>query len=237
MNLESGEYSVSINSFRDYFRNYTASGALSFNFKPVKKDEEIYLVKMEFLSETLIRLYYSEPVELTTSQNRDNYEMKPIGDILYVDRVPTDSTAVMMNISQFIRYSGARGKNYTITVNNVIANNGHKMTKGAGNTLGFVISAEDLQNAYIYPNPIKYSENTEIYFAGLTSNAKITVTTLDGVEIIKLAETSGNGGIEWDGKDRNGNNLPVGIYLFKAEGTNNEGLNVFSETKKFVILP
>jgi hypothetical protein len=236
-NLDSGDYLVSVNSFRDFYRNYTFSGDVSFSNKPVQKDDEIFLLKLVFTSETLLDIYFSEPVELVTSQIRDNYVMKPLGEVLFVERSPTDSSKVSMNISQFIRYSGARGKDYTITVNNVIANNGHKMTKGAGNTLGFVISMDDLRDAYVYPNPIKYSENPEIYFAGLTREATITVTTLDGIEIIKLDKTNGNGGIEWDGKDRNGNNLPTGIYLFKAEGINKDGIKVFSETKKFVILP
>ena len=236
-NLDSGDYVVKVNSFRDFYRNYTNSGEVSFSYNPVQKEDEIYLLKLVFTSETLIDLYFSEPIELTTASDKKNYVMKPFGEILFVERSLTDSSKVTMNISQFIRYSGARGKNYTITAKNIIANNGHKMTEGAGNTLGFVISADDLSKAYIYPNPIKRSENPEIYFAGLTIQARITVTTIDGVEIIKLYETDGNGGIEWDGKDRNGDYLPPGIYLFKADGINSEGINVFSETKKFVILP
>jgi len=141
-----------------------------------------------------------------------------------------------MNISQLFRTRGANGKNYTITVSNVIAKDSTPITKGAGNTLGFVISTPSNSDAYVFPNPINMSENPEIYFANLTQNAIITIQTLDGAEIIKLYENDGNGGLEWDGKDRNGKDLPTGIYIFTVEGTNKDDENVFTETKKFVIL-
>jgi flagellar hook assembly protein FlgD len=61
--------------------------------------------------------------------------------------------------------------------------------------------------------------------------------TTDGADILTLTESDGNGGIEWDGRDKNGNLLPNGIYLFRANGTNLDGKSVFEETGKFVILP
>lgn len=235
-NLESGNYVIQIEKFRDFYRNWSIDTALAFEWKQEIEKEELYLRKLDFLSETLIKLYFNKEVD-SSAINRNNYIFKPIGEALFVELDPTDNSAILMNISQLFRNNGAMGKNYTITVKDVNAKDSTPITKGAGNTLGFVINSPSLSDAFIYPNPIKKSEEPDIFFANLTQNAVVTVQTLDGAEIIKLYENDGNGGLEWDGRDKNGNQLPSGIYMFTVEGTNSNGIKVFSETKKFVIIP
>lgn len=234
--MEASTYTLNINTFRDYYNNWTVDTTIEYQWDKIPTKDELFLTKLEFLGETLIKLHYNKEVD-STAINRNNYIFKPLGEALFVELDPLDHSAVMMNISQLFRNNGARGKNYTITATNILAKDRTPITNGPGNTLGFTISSPDLIDAYVYPNPIRKSENNDIYFANITQNAKITIQTIDGAEIIKLFENDGNGGVEWDGKDRNGNELPTGIYLFKVEGVNSKGEKVESKTKKFVILP
>ena len=229
-------FSIQVDRFRDYYNNWSKDTTLEFEWKMKDEPEELYLTKLEFLSETLIKIYFNKEAD-SSAIIRDNYVFKPIGEALYVELDPIDNKAILMNISQLFRSKGARGNNYTITAQNIFAKDKTPITKGAGNTLGFVINASELTDAYIYPNPIKRSEEPEIFFANLTQTATVTIQTLDGAEIIKLYENDGNGGLEWDGRDRNGKLLPTGIYVFTVEGKNSQGVSVFSETKKFVIIP
>ncbi|MBX3042934.1 MAG: S8 family serine peptidase [Candidatus Kapabacteria bacterium] len=232
-----GNYSLRNFRFSDYFNNPVRESEIIFEYFVPIEQPELYLLSLEFASETLLRIKFSEKVETTSAEIAENYKMNPIGRVLYAEVDQTDNQYVLLNLSQEIRNQGARGRNYTITANNIIAASGNEMTKGAGNTLGFVISKDNLRDVFIYPNPIRQSENPEIYFANLTNRATVTIMTLDGSELLTLVETDGNGGVEWDGRDRNGNLLPTGIYLFKVAGENSEGLNVFEEKGKFVILP
>ncbi|MDX9789750.1 MAG: S8 family serine peptidase [Candidatus Kapabacteria bacterium] len=232
-----GEYSLKNYSFQDYYGNQIKESETPFAYQTSEIQTEMYLISLEFISQTLIRLKFSEPVDIESAEVKDKFIMKPIGNVLNAEVDKTDSHYVLINLSQEIRRHGARGKNYTITALDIVSAAGNPITKGAGNTLGFVIAAEDLMDVYVYPNPIKMSESPEIFFANLTPRAKVTIITGDGAEIITLEETDGNGGVEWDGRDRNGKLLPVGIYFFKVSGDNSENIRVFEEKGKFVILP
>lgn len=234
--ISNGQYLLNIQSFRDYNKNWTIASSDTINWKNAEPPQELYLTKLEFVSETLIKLYFNKEVD-SSAINRNNYIFKPFGEALFVELDPLNTTAVMMNISQLFRNNGARGLNYTITARNIVSKDGTLITLGSGNTLGFVISAPVLQDVYIYPNPIKRSELSQIFFANLTQNATITIKTIDGAEIIKLYENDGNGGLEWDGRDRNGNLLPTGIYVYTIEGKNSYGDSVMSDMKKFVVIP
>lgn len=232
-----GSYRIKIFTFKDYFSNPILESELSFEYLEPDLVDEIFLLSLELPSETLLRIKFSENVDITSAQNANNYMMNPLGKVLYAEVDQTDNQYVLLNLSQEIRNHGSRGRNYTITASNIFSANGKPITKGAGNTLGFVISKDNLRDVYVYPNPIKLSENPEIYFANLTNRASITIMTSDGADIITLNETDGNGGVEWNGRDSNGNMLPSGIYLYRVNGSKPDGVEVFEETGKFVILP
>lgn len=223
--------------FRDFYNNYINRDSIIFELIEKEPEKELYLISLEVLSQTLLRLQYSEEVEKESAENPNNYTMLPFGKVFNAEIDNTNNSKVLLNLTQEIRKDGSRGKNYTITVSDVKAKSGNEITKGSGNTLGFVISSDNLRNIYVYPNPIRKSEELEIYFANLTHKAKVTIMTSDGAEIITLIESDGNGGVEWNGRDINGNYLETGIYLFKVSGTNSEGREVFEEINKFVIIP
>jgi len=236
-NLKNGDYNLHIYKFRDFYRNFSTDTIIKINIDIKGADEEIYLKKLEFLSETLIKIYFSEEIDSLSATNRNNYVFSPFGEALFVELDPIEKNAILINISQLFRNNGARGINYTIQARNIKSKSGKNITKGAGSILGFVIYANNLQNAYVYPNPLRISEVEQIIFANLSPSAKVTIKTLDGVEINTLLETDGNGGVEWDLRDKNGNLLGTGIYLFEVEGTDINGINLMPFTGKFVIIP
>jgi subtilisin family serine protease len=235
--IPAGNYLLKILPFRDYYGNYTEEEFKNFEVIINQKEDEIYLLSLEVLSETLLRLRFSEKVFELTAEDTLNYRMSPIGRVINAELDQTDHQNVLLNLSQEIRKDGSRGKNYSITVTFMVSDSMKLMTTGSGNTLGFVLSNESLREIYVYPNPIRKSQEPEIYFANLTNRATVTIMTSDGAEIITLTESDGNGGVEWNGRDKQGNYLPTGVYLYKVSGTNSKGTNVFEETSKFVIIP
>ncbi len=50
--------------------------------------------------------------------------------------------------------------------------------------------------------------------AGLTRTATVRILDASGRLLRTLQETDGNGGVQWDLKDENGNPVPSGIYIF-----------------------
>jgi hypothetical protein len=234
--LPEGDYNFVSGEFRDYYGNFAISDTIAFSLGTAD-DNEIYLKKLEIVKHPLVKLYFSENVIPETAELVENYELRPYGEILNAQISPLDSSSVLLNLTNSLINGPARGVNFTITVRNIETPGGKKMTEGPGNTLGFLFANDNLTDTYVYPNPIKRSENPDIYFAGLTPRATVTIMTLDGQELRRLEEKDGNGGVEWDGRDINGDYLPTGIYMYKVEGTDSDGNDVFENYHKFAIVP
>lgn len=235
--LTDSDYNLSVGILRDYFGNETSIGNFSISLEEVETEDEIYIEKLEVLASALLKIKYSAPVDSTTAEDVNNYVFQPFGSLFFAQTDVLDSSSVLLNIDPDFRRLATKGDNFTITVYNVKAKDGTPITTGPGNTIGFVFSAPDLQDIYVYPNPIKQNEDDRIFFGNLTARATVKVYTLDGEELISLEEQDGNGGVEWDGRDRWGNKLQEGIYIYEVTGSNVTGEEVKGEFNKFMVVP
>ena len=234
--LKPGEYLLYVSSFRDLYNTPTNENTLPFEIEDAPApDEELYLSHLEVMSGNELVLWYSEPVLKTDAERIENYLLSPYGSIdqVILDEAEPERAIIIPGSDLGI---GPRGLNYTITVKNVTAVSGNQMTTGAGNTLSFVMTSEDAGNAYVYPNPIKMSEQPDIYFANLPPRAEVIIYSLEGEQLRILQETDSNGGVEWDGMDSSGNELPSGIYLFEVRTLHEDGSSSISDLKKFAII-
>jgi len=231
--LEDGEYIFSNLSFRDYFGNYALSGEDKFIVNIAEYEDYIYLTRLISDTGFMLKLEFSEAPD-TSAMKPENYTISPYGNVLFLSSIPGSPKEYDLAISINDRLL-PRGKNYYLTARNIKTESGKKITTGAGNTLGFAISANNLNNMFIYPHPIRYSEQPDIYIAGLTRRAKVEILTLDGEVIAELYENDGNGGARWNGLDRLGNYLKPGVYLAKAK--NIENIDADFNLIKFVVLP
>ena len=132
---------------------------------------------------------------------------------------------------------GATGKNYLLKAFNVYSSDGVKIVDGAGSSFGLIFNKENLDEMYVYPNPFSFkSTQNYITFANITQNASIDIFDLTGKFLINIQETNGNGGVEWDMKDQNGNSINTGIFIYRATGTNSSGQEVEEKTGKFAVV-
>ncbi len=234
--IPSGTYTLLIESFRDQYGTRVNDTLLDFTVQWEAPEPEIVLRSLDFVpGSDLLKLRYSEEVD-SSALKIENYTVWPIGRIDFAEFDPFDNEVVTLIPSNAIRH-GARGRNYILSVENVTAPNGHKITTGAGKSLGFVLSANNLENPFVYPNPIRLSENNQAYFGNITNRAEVTIYDANGSTLRILDELDGNGGLEWDRRDSKGKILEPGIYFYEVRGTNLEGIEVESELQKFMITP
>jgi len=170
-----------------------------------------------------------------SSQLIENYTLLPLGKIDLIELVEDNQRDVMIYLDKSQPLM-ATGRNYTITVRDVVAKSGKRITEGIGNTLGFVFYTDSPDDPYVYPNPIKLNEGKDIYFANLPAKAEVVIYSLEMEELNRLLENDGNGGIEWNGLDKKGSQLGSGVYLFKVIQFNPVGNTIESELKKFIII-
>ncbi|MBC8125440.1 MAG: S8 family serine peptidase, partial [Candidatus Kapabacteria bacterium] len=176
-------------------------------------------------SATSLRVRYTTNVD-ASALIAQNYTLSPIGSIVSCSRVDGSSVDLQLDPTSPLT---ARGITYALTARNILGDPSGVITKGAGNTATFIVTADDVREAYVYPHPVRISRDQEITFAGLTKDA--TVEVLDGSmrSLIVLTSTEGNGGVRWDLRTTLGAKVSPGLYFYRVRDTINEGEDVLKK--------
>jgi hypothetical protein len=125
------------------------------------------------------------------------------------------SSAVTIEVEGLVL--GPNGRESSLTIREMRSRDGERLSE-EGSTVRLTRPAEDLSNVYVYPNPYRRSEQEGgVTIAGLPRDADIRVYTPDGrlVRVLRV-EDNRNGGTRWDLRDRRGEKIPSGIYLFRV---------------------
>ena len=230
--LSAGDYSVEISSFFDAYSNPTESGTLYFSVSGQSVvPDSIYLTRLVSFANDFssVELFFSHPIG-ESATDAANYELRPCGLFDRVEKNSDSSVKIFFEPSNGI---GAFGKEYLITAKNIFSEDGSMaITKGEGNTLAFVFTTDQYNDAYVFPHPVRLSGDAVAHFANIPKFASIEIYTLDGEQLNSLTEKNGTGGVEWNLRDSKGNMLNSGIYLFKVKDENGNS----SDLKKLVIV-
>ncbi len=229
-----GNYTLNYGSFPDYYNSPTTAGVRPFVFSPDTAAAEMYLANLTLIDKYTLALGFTEK-PAAGALDRSNYSIAPTGAVASAERNLADEKSIIVHLDPQSNI-GPHGITYSITVANVVSELGHPITKGAGNTMSFVLNESDFSNTFVAPNPIRYSANPTIRFAGLPTNCIIEIYSLTNKFLRSLSETDNNGGVEWDGLDENGNRLETGIYLYKIRRANPDGSYSDSDLKKFAVV-
>jgi hypothetical protein len=89
--------------------------------------------------------------------------------------------------------------------------------KGVISYRGTATPAENSDNVYAFPNPVKHDYSGLIAITGLTGNATVKITDINGTLV--YATTAEGGQAIWDGKNFNGNKAQTGVYLVFASSS------------------
>jgi subtilisin family serine protease len=176
---------------------------------------ELTLRKLVVEDGGALSLTFSEPVAADQAERLEQYSLAPIGTFTSADVI--NDTTVRLRFDERSGV-GARGVSYYVTVRDITSRAGRPMTRGAGNTLGFTLSAEDITDAYAYPQPVSLARHGHVTFANLPQGATITIYDGSFVELTTLTETDGNGGIQWNLTIPSGQIIPPGVYFYSVSG-------------------
>ncbi len=198
--------------------------------------EGCYIARVEYHPPRSFDVVFSAPVDPVTAGVAANYEFLPTGRVESADPDPAQPDRVRLLVSEEA-HIGALGKEYVLKVRNVRCVSGAVIGDGAGSTAGVILNQQNLDDVFVYPNPLKPEHQQEfVTFANLTARAAIRVYTLSGLFVAEVKETDGNGGVEWDLRDEHGEKVPAGVYLYRASGTDSEGREVEAKLGKFAII-
>jgi len=229
---QSGVWSLECLRMRDAQGLPTSPGVLELTVTQTSAPAEFYLRSLRIVNQTTAWLTFSEPVAGSEVENNAHYTLTPSGRVQAVTADGSDSVRLQFDPSQPL---GATGSTYYLTVRDVLAVSGKKITQGAGNTLGMVFTAADLTDVYVFPHPVHLSVDRTLTFANLTGVAQIEIFDQNFTSLVVVKTSDANGGVSWDLRDATGATVPPGYYFYRVSGTDASGNAVESSMKKLRI--
>lgn len=199
-------------------------------------DNSCYIERVEYLPPRSFAVYFSAAMDPVSAAVAENYVFSPAGKVLRAVPDPADARVVRIEVAADAPI-GALGREYVLAVRNLRCASGAPLGEGAGSTAGVVLNRQNLDDMFVYPNPLQPSDGQEfITFANLTARATIRIYTVAGMFIREVEEKDGNGGVEWDLRDEQGGRVPGGVYIYHARGFDAQGREVEAVVGKFAII-
>jgi len=221
-NFKVGTNKLIIKDLFDYYKAPIAIDSVNFEYALRPVIDKFYITAHSVVSSNGITVNFNLKVDTASALNINNYLVEPVNQINNIS-LPDDKS-VMINFQNRV---GAIGKEYKLSCKNIFSDKSTgylAIEKGAGSEVILLEKAENLENVYIYPSPAKISDGT-VTFANLPQYAEILIYSLSGIKINHIFETDGNGGLVWNFKDLEGNQVNTGIYFYfikQLDGNKNE---------------
>lgn len=129
-----------------------------------------------------------------------------------IQHFTTDNSPLFSNVIVSVAVDPETGVVYFATDRGLIA--------FQGDAIAPVAEAQDL---LVYPNPVRIASDVSptIYIEGLIDATDVRILTATG-EVVAQIDARG-GRVRWNGRDRQQNLVPSGVYLVVAVGTNGGG--------------
>ena len=115
----------------------------------------------------------------------------------------TDNSPLLSNTINSIAVNQKTGEVFFGTTNGIISYSS-----------GITTHSKPFSDVYAYPNPVRPDFNDKVTITGLTNNANVKITDLNG-NLIFQGRAVGNQ-IVWNCRNSNGNRVATGIYLVLA---------------------
>ncbi len=235
--IPNGINSIASKGLFDFYSSPVDTNAVTFSVQNIDS-ASFYITSLKLVNNELLSVEFNFSVDTVSAYNLSNYSVEPFNlKVISAARDKDNKKLLYLGINSKGNI-GASGKTYFIRINNLVSENGSRIVSGSGSMFSLSFVREDLSGIAVYPNPFSFSKASKqvITFANLTKTAKVYVYSLTGVLVAELNETDGNGGVEWDLRDSKGNLVPSGIYIYKVEGKNSQGVEVESNMNKFAVV-
>jgi hypothetical protein len=233
---DNGNYSVKTLGMIDRYGSPVDTNSVAFNVNVVD-EPKFYITKLELQPGNKLKVNFNLYVDEASAENTSNYKFEPFGILVQSATVDnTDRKTVYVSL-QSNAAIGATGRNYVLKASNILSTDGIRIVEGSGSSFGLIFNKENLDEMYVYPNPYSVTSNQDfIMFANITRDASIDIYDLTGKFIVTVTETDGNGGVEWNLRNTNGEMISTGIYIYIATGKNSSGQEVEEKTGKFAVV-
>lgn len=234
-----GENSLVVKSMKDYYGSPIKPDTILFKADSIPSAKETFFISShQLLNPYKLKIVFSLEVDSLSASNYDNYIFTPDNKVTSVD-FDTDDKQVIY-LSWQAKPVGSLGKEYVLRLTNLQSSakfGNIQIASGAGSYIVLTGFANDLSDVFVYPQPaINSKGDGKLTFANLPRKAQIIIMNLEGKKMIEAEENDGNGGIEINLKDKNGELFNSGVYLYRIIQLDDSGNNIQEKLGKFVVL-
>jgi len=216
--LKIGNNFLITKNLKDYYGSSITADTVSFIVDSVIIYDELFITSYEIINPYLIKVTFNLDVDEITALNTQNYIFNPDNKATSISIDDVTGKTIFINLKDQ-KPVGSVGIEYRLKIENLVSSvstGNIKINSGAGSYIVLSSFAKDLSGVYVYPSPIRMGEgNDKLTFANLPQKAKITIWTLDGKQLFNLEENNGDGGVDFNLKDDEGNTLNTGIYIYR----------------------
>lgn len=217
-NLPDGELNLIVKNIKDFYGSPIDPDTLTFFVTSEVDKQTFYITSFEIINPYQIKISFNVKVDETSALNIDNYIFEPLNHVSSVTIDPIDTRTIYLNLNNQ-KPVGSVGMEYVLRINNLLSDNlsgSIPINKGAGSYIILSSFTKNLSDVYVYPNPVRVDDNIlKLTFANLPKRAKITIWTIDGKKVNELEEEDGNGGLDYNLKDEEGQGIGSGIYIYR----------------------
>lgn len=233
--LDEGFHTIKTNKIRDIFHTPIIDTLVSFKIANNDSTSEfLFISNYNIRTNKQLEVIFNFNLDTISASNKRNYLLSPNNIVEDVQIISKNSVLVTTK-NPF----GSIGKEYVLKISNVYSSHetgSLSISSNSGSEIVLSSNSKNLNDIYVFPNPVNLSEHQTITFANLTERVDIYIFSIDGLFIEKISETDGNGGVDWDLTDQSGNFLPSGIYFFKAIALNNFDKTLQEKIGKFAVI-
>jgi hypothetical protein len=235
--LPSGDHALIVEDLKDFYDSPIARDTVTFRVEEVIAEESLFISSYEVTDNYSVLITFNLDLDPLSAQNINNYSFTPENAVREISMLQDAPNQVLLRT---INPISSVGKEYTLKISNItssVSTGGIKISDGAGGFIVLTSFSENLDDIYVYPNPVRIGEgHNSLTFANLTKKAEIIIFTVDGKKITTLNETDGNGGITWDLRNNDGELVSSGIYIYRITALDDADNEKEDKVEKFAII-
>ena len=238
-NLPAGEHKLIIKSIKDYYGSPMLTDTISFNVDSSIIKKQFFISSHTIINPFEIKISFNLDVDEVSSTSINNYEFNPLNSISKIEADQTDKKSIYIFLDK-TKPVGAIGKEYRLRITNIFSSESTGkiiINSGAGSYIILSNYTANLSDVYVYPNPIKINSSPQnLMFANLPKKVKIVIFKLTGEQVNEIEHSGGDGGVEFNLKDKNGDEISSGIYIYRVVRLDDNNNEVEEKLGKFAVV-
>jgi len=231
-------YSLEISGLRDFYNSPLDDESRNFTSSAADTSAQFYISSFNIVNNYSVKIEFNLDIDSSSAKNSGNYSFSPSN---IANEISVDNSQKNKLILHTKNPVGSIGKEYTLRISNLFsstATGNVEINNGAGSEIVLTVNADNLNDVYVYPNPVKLNSTfeTKVTFANVTQNAEVQVFSIAGKKIIVLKSSDNNGGIIWNLRNLNGNIVESGVYIYRIVSKTKEGKDKQEMIGKFAVI-